>query len=88
MLHALVLGFVFGMIFGHAPAIFPAVLGRPIAYGPHCDGHVLLLHASLALRVIADRADWADLRRRGGVLNVGGAAAVPGRDGAFIESAG
>ncbi|MGQ9841751.1 MAG: hypothetical protein ACUVR4_14830 [Anaerolineae bacterium] len=69
MLHTLFLGFVFGMIFGHAPVIFPAVLGREIHYGTHFYGHVILLHASLALRVIGDLAGWADLRRWGGMLN-------------------
>lgn len=69
VLHALFLGFVFGMIFGHAPVIFPAVLRREICYGPHFYGHMLLLHASLALRVVADLAGWADLRRWGGMLN-------------------
>lgn len=69
VLHALFLGFVFGMIFGHAPVIFPAVLRREIRYGPHFYGHVLLLHASLALRVAADLAGWADLRRWGRMLN-------------------
>lgn len=69
MLHALFLGFVFGMIFGHAPVIFPAVLGRPIRYGAHFYGHVFVLHASLALRLIADLAGWADLRRWGGMIN-------------------
>lgn len=69
MLHALFLGFVFGMIFGHAPVIFPAVLGRPIRYAAHFYGHVCVLHASLALRLIADLAGWADLRRWGGMIN-------------------
>lgn len=32
MLHAIFLGFVFAMIFGHAPIIFPAVLGIEITY--------------------------------------------------------
>lgn len=69
MLHTLFLGFVFGMIFGHAPVIFPAVLGRPIKYGGHFYGHMILLHASLALRIVGDLGGWADLRRWGGMLN-------------------
>jgi len=69
MLHTLFLGFVFGMIFGHAPVIFPAVLGREIRYGAHFYGHVILLHASLALRVAADLGGWADLRRWSGMVN-------------------
>jgi hypothetical protein len=68
-LHTLFLGFVFGMIFGHAPVIFPAVLGREIHYGSHFYGHVGLLHASLALRVAADLAGLIVLRRWGGMLN-------------------
>jgi hypothetical protein len=68
-LHTLFLGFVFGMIFGHAPVIFPAVLGREIRYGSHFYGHVILLHASLALRVAADLAGLIVLRRWGGMLN-------------------
>jgi branched-subunit amino acid permease len=68
-LHTLFLGFVFGMIFGHAPVIFPAVLGRENNYGPHFYGHVGLLHASLALRVAADLAGLIVLRRWGGLLN-------------------
>lgn len=69
MLHTLFLGFVFGMIFGHAPVIFPAVLGRPLSYGAHFYGHTALLHAALALRIAADLAGWFDLRRWGGMLN-------------------
>jgi len=69
MLHTLFVGFVFGMIFGHAPVIFPAVLGRPLSYGAHFYGHVILLHASLALRTVADLAGWFDLRRWGGMFN-------------------
>jgi len=69
MLHALFVGFVFGMIFGHAPVIFPAVLGRTLSYAAHFYGHVILLHASLTLRTIADLAGWFDLRRWGGMFN-------------------
>ena len=33
-LHALALGFVFAMVFGHAPIIFPAVLRVAVPYHP------------------------------------------------------
>jgi len=39
------------------------VLGRDVSYGPHFCGHVVLLRASLVLRVLAI------LRRWGGMLN-------------------
>ena len=57
-LHAFFVGFVFAMIFGHAPVIFPSVLGlsvhfRPISYVP-----LAVLHASLLLRMASDLAHW------------------------------
>ncbi|MGC8857471.1 MAG: hypothetical protein ACP5QU_11830, partial [Anaerolineae bacterium] len=33
-LHAIFVGFVMTMIFGHAPIIFPAILATPITYSP------------------------------------------------------
>ena len=51
ILHALFLGFTFGMIFGHAPIIFPAVLGRPLPYRPAFYLHLILLQATLLLRI-------------------------------------
>lgn len=69
-LHAIFLGFVFAMIFGHAPIIFPAVLGMAIPYRPVFYAHLVLLHASLILRVGGDLAGWWPGRRWGGLLNV------------------
>lgn len=70
VLHALFLGFTFSMIFGHAPIIFPAVLGIGIDYRPVFYVHVGLLHASLVLRVLGDLLPWAPGRYWGGLLNV------------------
>lgn len=50
-LHALLLGFVFAMVFGHAPIIFPAVLRVAVPYHPVFYAPLVLLHASLALRL-------------------------------------
>ncbi|MBI1734842.1 MAG: hypothetical protein HYR51_06690 [Candidatus Rokubacteria bacterium] len=69
LLHAILLGFVFSMIFGHAPIIFPAVLGVPIAYRPAFYAHLALLHASLVLRIAGDLAPWPFGRAWGGLLN-------------------
>jgi hypothetical protein len=69
MLHAIFLGFVFSMIFGHAPIIFPAVLGVGVAYRPAFYAHLVLLHASLLLRVAGDLVPWAPGREWGGLLN-------------------
>jgi hypothetical protein len=70
MLHAVFLGFVMSMIFGHAPIILPAVLGRAIPYYPTFYGHLVLLHVSIALRVIGDLAAGLAIRQWGGLLNV------------------
>jgi succinate dehydrogenase hydrophobic anchor subunit len=68
-LHAVFVGFVISMIFGHAPIIFPAILGLPINFRPAFYIHLILLHASLALRVIANYANAHTLRMWGGLLN-------------------
>jgi hypothetical protein len=53
-LHALLLGFVFSMVFGHAPIVFPAVLRVALPYHPVFYAPLLLLHGSLALRLLGD----------------------------------
>ncbi|GAB4494615.1 MAG: hypothetical protein Fur0016_17380 [Anaerolineales bacterium] len=68
-LHVVFVGFVISMIFGHAPIIFPAILGTPINFQPAFYLQLILLHASLALRVFADYASLHTLRMWGGLLN-------------------
>ena len=50
-LHAIFVGFVFSMVFGHAPVILPAVLRVRFPYSPLLYAPLALLHASLAVRV-------------------------------------
>ena len=69
-LHAFFVGFVFAMIFGHAPLIFPAILGRPVAFRPAFYAHLVLLHLTLALRIAGDLVPWPAARQWGGLLNV------------------
>src|SRR4029453_1557886 len=54
MLHTVFVGFVFAMIFGHAPMILPAILRRTPSYHPTFYAPLGLLHASLLLRVVGD----------------------------------
>lgn len=68
-LHALVLGFVFAMVFGHAPVIFPAVLRVNVPYHPVFYAPLALLHAALALRVLGDAAGQTDWTRWGALLS-------------------
>lgn len=68
-LHALMLGFVFAMVFGHAPVIFPAVVRVAIPYSAVLYAPLVLLHASLALRLVGDLAGHAVLRVVGAAGN-------------------
>jgi hypothetical protein len=56
-LHALGLGFVFAMVFGHGPIIVPAVLRVAVPYHPAFYAPLVLLHATLLARVAGDLAD-------------------------------
>jgi hypothetical protein len=51
-LHAFFVGFVFSMVFGHAPIILPAVLRMSFPYRPILYVPLTLLHLSLALRIL------------------------------------
>ncbi len=68
-LHAIVLGFVFSMVFGHAPIIFPAVAKVRIPYHPVFYLPLVVLHASLALRVLGSGSDDFVWRQYGALAN-------------------
>ncbi len=70
LLHSLFLGFIISMIFGHAPIILPAVLGRALRFSTAFYAQLVLLHLSLVMRVGADLLNWATVREWGGLLNV------------------
>jgi hypothetical protein len=69
LLHTIFLGFVFSMIFGHAPVIFPAILGTTYHFNLSHYIHFALLHLSLSLRLSGDLLNWTLGRRWGGLLN-------------------
>ena len=69
LLHSIFVGFSFSMIFGHAPIIFPAVLQIPMQYTPRFYSHLILLHASLLLRVAGDLIPYWPARLWGGLLS-------------------
>lgn len=60
-LHAFFLGFVFSMVFGHAPVILPAVLRVRFPYSPVLYAPLGLLHLSLLVRASAGIAQDRDL---------------------------
>jgi hypothetical protein len=67
--HAIFIGFVISMIFGHAPIIFPVILGRPLIFHASFYSHLSLLHLSLLLRTGSDLFGWLPGRQWGGLLN-------------------
>lgn len=68
-MHSILLGFVFSMIFAHAPVIFPAVLKVKIPYHPAFYLPLIILHISLMLRVTGDMIATLNLSKLGGAVN-------------------
>lgn len=68
-LHAVLLGFVFSMVFGHAPIILPAVLRVAVPYTPYFYLPLALLHVSLLIRLTGDWMILPEWRTWGGALN-------------------
>jgi hypothetical protein len=86
-LHAVFLGFVMSMVFAHAPVIFPAILGRPLLYAQRFDAHLLVLHASLVVRIVGDLSDdLARWRVWGGLLNAVALALFVGNVGRSVKT--
>jgi hypothetical protein len=69
MLHSIFLGFVFVMIFAHAPIILPSVTDVLLPFQNSFYAHLILLHLSLLLRIGGDLAELAPARMWGGLLN-------------------
>lgn len=71
VLHSVLLGFIFSMIFGHAPIILPALSGRAVTlYTPALYAPLALLHGALVVRLSGDLLPDLALRQWGGLLNV------------------
>ena len=80
--HSIFIGFVFSMIFGHAPIIVPAITKIKVPYHASFYLPLALLHASLLTRVVGDflclsdclyLSDYlylAGLRKAGGLMHV------------------
>ena len=69
-LHAITLGFVVTMVFGHALIIVPAVLRIRVTYHPAFYAPLLLLHVSVTIRVAAGLVGETALQRFGAMANV------------------
>ena len=70
VLHSFFIGFVFSMIFSHAPIILPAVLGKGVKiYRPVLYWWFALLQLSLLVRIAADVFEIIGVRRAAGFIN-------------------
>lgn len=69
-LHAVLLGFVISMVFGHALIILPAVTQWRVVYTRLLYGPLALLHGAMLLRAVSGMADWALSRQISGLLAV------------------
>lgn len=69
VIHAIVGGFIFSMILGHAPMIFPALTGRGISYSPAFYGPLALLHTSIVMREISNVIASFQGRMWAGMIN-------------------
>ena len=70
LLHSFFIGFVFSMIFSHAPIILPAVTRLPIKlYRKHLYVWFYFLQASLLLRIWADLNSMVYWRKISGLAN-------------------
>lgn len=68
-LHSLFLGFVFSMIFGHAPIIFPAILKTPMPYNHYMYVPLVLLHIGVAFRVLGGFSGYTEMRQHAAMMN-------------------
>ena len=68
-IHAIALGFIFAMVIGHAPVIFPAVMRVPIPFSPLFYLPWLLIQVGMGLRFSAALLSHAALREAGAIVN-------------------
>ena len=68
-LHALLLGFVFSMVFGHAPILLPAVTKLRFNWHKGFYLPLAVLHLGLAGRVVAGLTEWFVLRQYAAIAN-------------------
>ena len=70
LLHTLFLGFVFSMILGHALIIVPAIMPIDLEYRPRFYVSLVIMQASLIVRIVADLMLNPSLRMWAGLFNV------------------
>jgi hypothetical protein len=69
-LHAVLIGFVLSMVFGHALIILPAIVRLRIVYRPVLYVPLATLHVSLVLRGLGDVLEWQAGRQWSGIVTL------------------
>lgn len=69
-LHAVLIGFVLSIVFGHALIILPALTRIRVQYAPRLYVPLLLLHTSVALRTIGGLWELDSLRMGSGLITI------------------
>ena len=70
VVHAVTLGFVLSMVFGHTLIVFPSVVGFTLRYSPALYASLLLLQISVVIRTIGDFSGWTQIRSGSGFLTI------------------
>ena len=70
VVHAVMLGFVLSMVFGHSLIIFPSVLGLKLRYSSALYVPLLLLQLSVSIRTFGDFSGSIDIRSLSGFLTI------------------
>jgi hypothetical protein len=70
VVHAVTLGFVLSMVFGHTLIIFPSVVGLTLRYSAVLYVPLLLLQLSVIIRTIGDFSGLTDIRLVSGFLAI------------------
>ena len=83
--HAITIGFVLSMIFGHAAIILPAVTGLRVRYSAAAYAPLVLLHLSLLVRIAADLFEWIGPRAVSGPVTI---IALAGYAGTLVAATG
>jgi hypothetical protein len=68
--HAIAIGFVLSMIFGHAPIVLPAVTGLVVTFTPAAYGPLAVLQLSVMMRMAGDLLTSPGLRSASALATV------------------
>jgi hypothetical protein len=69
-IHAITIGFVFSMIFGHVPIILPALTGARVGFSPAAYGPLAMLHLAVLLRLMGGLLDSFEMRIASALLMI------------------